>query len=221
MYSFAFLLPTALAVTLLLSVPAAATTVFFDNFDSEPGSGDGNSGQSELNYNGFANWTVSDGTVDLLFSSDFATGAEIECIGSAGKCIDLDGGVNDAGVMTSISILLGPGLYDLSFELSGAASSFGQSAAGVPNIVDFSVSGTTLVGQTTRNQGDPYSSVGGQFTLLSPTSVQIVIANQGGDNFGAMLDDVSLVLVPEPSAALLMGLGLIALGARSRRSSPQ
>jgi PEP-CTERM motif len=216
MHSFAFLLSAALSAALLFSMPAAATTIFFDNFDSEPGSGDGASGQSGLNYSGFANWTVSGGTVDLISSGDFATGTEIECIGLAGKCVDLDGGTNNAGAMTSVSILLGPGLYDLSFELAGSASSFGQGAAGVPNVVDFSVSGTTLVGQTTRNQGDPYSSVGGQFTLLSPTSVQIVIANQGGDNFGAMLDDVRLVLVPEPTTAALVGLGLVGLAVRRR-----
>jgi hypothetical protein len=209
-----------LMVALLsLASPAAATTVFFDDFNSEPGSGAGGSGQSQLNYTGFANWTVSGGTVDLIFSGDFATGTEIECIGLTGKCVDLDGGTNNAGVMTSTSILLNPGLYDLSFELAGVASSFGQAAASVPNIVDFSVTSTTLVGQATRNQGDPYSSVGGQFTLLAPTSVQIVIANQGGDNFGAMLDDVKLVLVPEPHSFGLLAGGLLGLALARRRRS--
>jgi hypothetical protein len=211
----------ALAIAaLFLAAPAGALTIFSDTFDAEPGSGDGGSGQSALNYTGFANWTVSSGTVDLIFHDDYAPAAgEIECFGSSGKCVDLDGGTSNAGVMTSTSILLDPGLYELSFELAGVASSFGQSAAGVPNVVDFSVTGTTLVGQATRNQGDAYSTVGGQFTLLAPTSVQIVIANQGGDMFGAMLDQVSLDLIPEPgTAALLMGglLGLVLARRRNR-----
>jgi hypothetical protein len=219
--AFATLLPFVLVMALLsLASPAAATTIFFDDFNSEPGSGAGGSGQSQLNYTGFANWTVSGGTVDLIFHDDFAPAAgEIGCIGVLGKCVDLDGGTNNAGVMTSISILLAPGLYDLSLDLSGVASSFGQAAASVPNIVDFLVTGTTLVGQATRNQGDPYSSVGGQFTLLAPTSVQIVIANQGGDNFGAMLDDVTLVLVPEPHSFGLLAGGLLGLAVARRRRS--
>jgi len=205
---------------LSLASPAAATTVFFDDFNSEPGSGAGGSGQSQLNYTGFANWTVSGGTVDLIFHDDFAPAAgEIECIGSTGKCVDLDGGTSNAGVMTSTSLLLAPGLYDLSFELAGVASSFGQAAASVPNIVDFSATGTTLVGQATRNQGDPYGTVGGQFTLLAPTSVQLVIANQGGDNFGAMLDNVKLVLVPEPHTFGLLAGGLLGLALARRRRS--
>ena len=214
----------SLLIVALLSLasPAAATTIFFDDFNSETGSGAGASGQSSLNYTGFANWTVSSGTVDLIFHGDFAPAAgEIECIGFTGKCVDLDGGTSNAGLLTSTSLLLAPGLYDLSFELAGVASSFGQAAASVPNIVDFSVIGTTLVGQATRNQGDPYSTVSGQFTLLAPTSVQIQIANQGGDNFGAMLDDVKLVLVPEPHTFGLVASGLlgVALGRRRRRST--
>jgi hypothetical protein len=219
--AFATLFRFSLMMALLsLASPAAATTIFFDDFNSEPGSGAGDSGQSQLNYTGFANWTVSGGTVDLIFHDDFAPAAgEIGCIGSAGKCVDLDGGTNNAGVMTSTSLLLAPGLYDLSFELSGVASSFGQAAASVPNIVDFNVTGTSLVGQATRNQGDPYSSAGGQFTLLAPTSVQIVIANQGGDNFGAMLDNVKLELVPEPHTFVLLAGGLLGLGLARRRRS--
>jgi len=205
---------------LFLAAPAGALTIFSDTFDTEPGSGDGGSEQSGLNYTGFANWTVSSGTVDLISHDDYAPAAgEIECLGSTGKCVDLDGGTNNAGVMTSTSILLAPGLYELSFELAGVASSFGQSAASVPNVVDFSVTGTALVGQATRNHGDAYSTVSGQFTLLAPTSVQIVIANQGGDNFGAMLDQASLELIPEPgTAALLMG-GLLGLALARRRNS--
>lgn len=206
-------------VALCLASSAAGTTVFLDTFDGEPGSGSGGSGQSQVNYTGFANWTVTDGTVDLVFHDDFASGVdEIECIGFTGKCVDLDGGTSDAGKMTSTAIALAAGTYELSFELAGVASSFGQTAAGVPNVVDFSVTGTTLSGQATRNQGDPYSSVGGLFTLASPTAVQIVISNQGGDFFGAMLDDVKLTLVPEPGTAILVMGGVLGLALARRRS---
>ena len=39
---------------------AQALTIFEDNFDSE------NGGNYQLNYSGFANWDVTDGTVDLI-----------------------------------------------------------------------------------------------------------------------------------------------------------
>lgn len=215
--AFAPLLRSLLTLALLsLASPAAAGPIFFDDFNSEPGAGQGASGQSALNYAGFANWTVSGGTVDLIFHGDFAPlASEVECIGLTGKCVDLDGGTSNAGVMTSNALLLAPGTYVLSFELAGVASSFGQTSAGVPNTVDFLVTNTTLVGQAIRNQGDPYSTVSGQFTLGAPTPVQIVIANQGGDNFGAMLDDVKLV--PEPHTLGLLAGGLLGLALLRRR----
>lgn len=196
---------------------AGATPLFEDTFDAEPGSGAGASGQSGLNYASFAQWTVSDGTVDLIAQGDFASAADqIACFGGSGKCVDLDGATSNAGVLTSIAILLEPGVYELSFLLSGTASSFTQANARLPNTVAVTV-GSLFAGSYTLSQGDPFQAFGGSFTVSEPTSVQIAFANAGGDNFGAVLDQVTLVAVPEPALALLLGLGLAALGARQRR----
>jgi hypothetical protein len=189
---------STLGLALLFASGAWAQTVFFDGFDTEPGSGQGASGQSRTNYFGFANWTVSDGTVDLIAHGDFASDvAEVECVGFTGKCVDLDGASNDAGVMTSVPILLDPGIYEFGFELAGTASSFIGPSAAAPNVVDWEVLGTSLSGQEVRNQGDPYSEVGGEFVLVVPTEVQIEIANQGFDNFGAVLDEVWIEYVSD------------------------
>jgi hypothetical protein len=191
---------------------ATPVVVFQDGFDAETGSGQGASGQSETSYTAFAQWTVSDGSVDLIAQSDFG----IDCFGGSGKCVDLDGATNDAGVLTSIALNLATGTYDFSFQLSGTDSGFSQVAAQNPNVVDVSIGGL-FAATITVNWGDPFATYGGSFNLLAPTTVSIVFANQGGDQFGAMLDAVKLELVPEPGTAALLALGLGSLGASGRR----
>jgi len=194
--------------------PASATpvVVFQDSFDTETGSGQGASGQSKVNYTAFAQWTVSDGSVDLIAQGDFG----IDCFGGSGKCVDLDGGTNDAGVLTSVALNLAAGSYDFSFQLSGTDSGFTQTNATFENVVDVSIGGL-FAATITANQGDPFATHGGSFNVLAPTTVSIVFANQGGDNFGAMLDAVKLEVVPEPATAALLALGLGSLGAFGRR----
>lgn len=202
-----------LLATLLIAIRADAVPVFVDDFDAETGSGQGASGQSQTSYTGFVNWTVSDGTVDLVAHTDFG----IDCFGGGGKCVDLDGATSDAGVLTSTVLNLAAGLYTLSFQLSGTDAGFGG-AANNPNVVDISVGGF-LVEQVTVNKGDPFALYSFDFAVGAPASVSIVFANQGGDNFGAMLDEVRLELVPEPGTAALLALGLSALAASRRRQA--
>src|SRR5215469_8200682 len=100
-----FLIVSCVASALAMGVAHASTTVFTDNFDTE-----GAPGVSILNYGSFANWTVSNGTVDLVaIPNGFGIST---CPGAAsGKCVDLDGSTSDAGVMTSTALSLGTGNY--------------------------------------------------------------------------------------------------------------
>ena len=86
----------------------AATTIFSDNFDSETLS---------LNYTSFKNWTVSDGTVDLIGAG---TPDSHNFIPGNGRYVDMDGSNGNAGkITTKAEFTLQPGNYTLSFDLAG------------------------------------------------------------------------------------------------------
>jgi hypothetical protein len=190
----------------LLSVGANAGIIFQDNFDLEAGAAN----SSSLNYTTFGNWTVSEGTVDVVANSN---GWGITCAGGSGKCVDLDGSTGNAGILTSSLLSLGAGTYSLSFDVSGnqrggAADSFTLALGGFLN-ESFNFAPTS-----------PWQTVTRTFTVLGDSANSIIFNHAGGDNIGIMLDNVSLskVDVPEPTTLLLFALGLIGLGFARRNA---
>jgi hypothetical protein len=188
----------SLMIFLLMSVllfqvsGANAGVVFSDNFNTE------NGGVGVVNYAGFTNWTISNGTVDLIGNGyyDFLPGN--------GLYVDLDGSTNQAGIM--ISINLNPGTYILSFDLAG-------SQRGDTNIVDVSFGNYT--GAITMNSADPFTTFTTAVTV-PPGGSTMVFHNRGGDNVGALLDNVQ-VTAPLPSTLLLLGSSLAGLGLLRRK----
>ena len=170
----------AIAAFALASQVQAGTVVFTDNFNME------NGGVGALNYFGFANWTVSDGTVDLI-----GAGTQWDFYPGNGLYVDLDGSTEQAGTMTSTTLALGPGNYELTFDLGGSQRPYYDDG----NTVDVSV------------------EIGAQ-------NINLVFHNEGGDDVGAILDNVTVSTTGVPDGGLtvaLLGGALVGLQALRRK----
>jgi hypothetical protein len=186
---------------------ANANIIFSDDFDSEaPNSG------SILNYGSFsnpsfANWTVSEGTVDLIAN---VNQWGISCAGNSGKCVDLDGSTKDAGTLSSKYFTLAAGNYILSFDISGNQRNRKR------DTLDFSLAG--FVNETIRLKGTKdFRTLSFFFTVGASSYGNIVFNHRGKDNIGMILDNVSVTEVNAPGALALLGLGLTGLAVRRRK----
>jgi hypothetical protein len=179
-------------LTLLLAVPLAtqAGTIFSDGFEADA---------AGLNVVP-TGWTITNGgTVDII-----GFGCH-----SGALCVDLDGSTSFAGVLAHTFSATQGVNYTLSFWLTG-------SQRGDVNTVDIVLGGATLTVASIASSA-PATLYSLAWTATSTGTASFSFHNLGGDNVGAILDDVLVSTasgaVPEPGSVVFLGAGLAGLAA--------
>ncbi len=190
-----------LPVCCALTVPMHADTIFSENFNEVA------TGETLTQAGAFS--TLNGTNIDV-FNVGYCEGPE------SGNCVDLGGTDGRSLGQLATTIDLGPGTYELSFDLIG--SQRGQVTSTTVNFGSYSQ--TFILGSS-----DDLTGVVNQLVTVTggPTQLEFIENGVGGNNnIGAVLDNVSISTtaspVPEPGTLALLATGLFgAAGAMRRR----
>ena len=211
-------LQMAFAVSLGLVVSASradAAVVFADNFGAPSG------GPVFTNYAGtqtFGAWTVT-GSGSGPYGA-----AGVDLIGGywaaptpGGGSVDLDG-LAPGGITQSITNLAA-GSYALSFYLSGNPDGGPSTKTVLVTIGNVVVPFTYTVTAANSAMNMNYELKTVNFTLDSAATIPLsfLSLDGGGSPFGAVIGDVSISAIPEPTTWAMMIIGFLGLGLMAYR----
>lgn len=164
------ILRTLLAVGITLAHTSAAGAIIFqDNFDGNlPG----------LSVVPKGGWTVSNGTVDIHGPGFF------DLVPGNGLYVDLEGTKN-AGVLSHTFNLTTPATYTATYTLAGSRLFFDP-----VNIVDVQFGSATSTHRLLADDGPSTYSL--TFLPSAPGAATLTFSNQGVDDWGAFLLDVTV-----------------------------
>lgn len=153
--------------------------ILSDDFNSE------NEGRGQLSYDGFANWFVRGGEVDLL-----GRGFQ-DAYPDHGLYVDLDGGGYQAGVLQSKGAFrLIAGAYQIEFDLAGNPERTANSV-----IVSL---GGLYHESFALDAKEPFRTIRRQITVTQATNAALVFKHAGRDGAGLLLDNVRLMALSSP-----------------------
>lgn len=204
---------TVMALVLCVHAQAVTTVLLQDDFNSE------NGGKACLNYNSFAHWDVTAGTVDLIGNGSF------DFYPGNGLYVDLDGSTNNAGVLTSKDAFEFDSVatYVMAFDLGGAYTrtetntvrvSLGLNPTGGGSTISLWSQDITLAANAGLLHYEIPRTVGSSTTGSIALSFEnIYPAGKTGDNVGLILDNVSWTEITEfgapPSSTPELGTWLL------------
>lgn len=227
------LLAGVIAGALMAGSPAAALTVFTEDFDSEFG------GKTHLNHSAFAQWDVSGGAVDLKGATHWVKGS--------GSYVELDGSKLDGGLITTKSSFAfeAGDWITLTFEASGnqqRTSLEADDRLEVGLLLDDETTlnsyrlgggfghvelGTQALGKASGASllavKSPWQVYSIRFRAAEAGALKIFAGTESSDNYGPMVDNFSLSItsaIPEPSIWVLSILGFGFAGAALRKARP-
>jgi hypothetical protein len=218
---------------------ASAVELFFDNFNAEGGA----PSNTTLNYNSFANFTVEDGTVDLIGTPNvYGLTGDI-------KYVDLDGSTDDAGYLLTRDVFSfsAGDTITLNFVASGnqRADIFANGTSDdddnlfggfmftspvlfsnvmLTGFTSFQTPTLELLGvRPLVGANDPYSTYSISFQADTAGSFRALVGTGSADSVGPLADNFQITasnVVPEPATWAMMIVGFGFAGAMLRRRRP-
>jgi len=227
----------AAALAFTAAGAAQADLLVFDDFESYGAA-------SVLNFTGFANLTVTDGSVDYVHEPDFGLSTPYGT-----GLVDLDGSTGDGGFLRTANFAFNAGdtliievdvagnrrggpsdpwEFGFSFTPGADLASFFLSTNGVSGGVGGpSMNTSRLFAPITTASADPWTRYRITAVAAEAGSFSGFIGTTSADNLGVLVDNFSLSRfaptgggVPEPASWALMiaGFGLAGASLRRRRT---